>query len=139
MTNLKGDVKNEGKGGLPPIPKIENIHQKVYAAASGKNALNMNFFHPDEKIDDTGAHCGTTHCRAGWVVALAGPAGVALERGVKSTAFAAMLIYRDSSEIHVSSSRFYVDNETAMKDMKECAEKEAALALQKEGAPGENE
>ena len=100
------------------IPKIENIHQKVFAAASGKNALNMGNWHTGD----------TTHCRAGWVVHLAGEAGKALEQHT-TTAFAAMQIYHKSNpDVPVSPLRFYESNEVAMADMKRCAEEEAALA-----------
>ncbi len=71
--------------------------------------------------------CETTHCRAGWVVTLAGLEGKKLELET-STCFAAMQIYNASSEIKVSPTRFYENNEKAMKDIVRCAEEEAALA-----------
>lgn len=99
---------------MASIPKIENIHRKVFAAASGENALNMRDWHT----------CDTTHCRAGWVAHLAGDAGRALENHT-TTAFAAMMIYKESSAIRVSPTRFYESDEAAMDDMKRCAEEEA--------------
>jgi hypothetical protein len=102
----------EGKG-FPEIPVIESIHQKVLEAVSQPNALNMETWHT----------CDTTHCRAGWVVHLAGDAGRKLEQ-ITSTPFAAMQIYKASSEIRVSPVRFYEDNKTAMKDIERCAELE---------------
>jgi len=69
--------------------------------------------------------CNSTHCRAGWVVHLAGEAGYALER-FHDTALAAQLIYRESSPtLPVSPPRFYEDNETAMADMQRMAEAES--------------
>jgi hypothetical protein len=59
--------------------------------------------------------CGTTHCRAGWVVHLAGEAGYALER-FHNTALAAQLIYRESG-YDISPCRFYDNNEDALADM----------------------
>ena len=98
------------------IPIIEKIHNKVYTAASSKSALNMNDWHS----------CDTCHCRAGWVVALAGSAGAALESKI-STLFAAMLIYRASDPVNkISVLRFYDSNDMAMADMKRLAELEAA-------------
>jgi len=98
-------------------PKIENIHQKVYEAVSKKpDALNMDTWHT----------CDSTHCRAGWVVHLAGPAGYALEAKT-STEFAAMEIYNVSSEIKVSPVRFYQSNHVALDDIKRCADEEKAL------------
>ena len=67
--------------------------------------------------------CETTHCRAGWVVALAGEDGKDLEAQT-DTAFAAMVIYHASSDIRVSPNMFYVSNKEALEDMKRCAEEE---------------
>ena len=82
-------------------------------SASNPNALNMSTWHT----------CETTHCRAGWVVTLAGEEGKKLEANT-STLFAAMLIYKESSPIRVSPTRFFETNEVAMADMKRCAELE---------------
>jgi hypothetical protein len=71
--------------------------------------------------------CDTTHCRAGWVVHLAGKKGYELENKT-STVFAALQIYNKSSEIKVSPPRFYENNEIALADIKKCAEQEAVKA-----------
>jgi len=73
--------------------------------------------------------CDTTHCRAGWVVFLAGEPGRVLENHT-STQFAAMQIYKASSPIRVSPTRFFETNEVAMADIKKCAEEEAASTQQ---------
>jgi hypothetical protein len=96
-------------------PKIDNIHQKIYEAASAPKALDMTDWHT----------CDTTHCRAGWVVFLAGEAGKKLEAHT-STLFAALQIYNVSSPIEVSPVKFFEDNATALEDMKKCADLEAA-------------
>ena len=99
---------------LAKIPKIENIHQTVYQAASSENALDMGDWHT----------CETTHCRAGWVVFLAGEKGKELEEAI-GTPLAANLIYKESSKIEVKwALRFFESNEVAMADMKRCAELE---------------
>jgi hypothetical protein len=67
--------------------------------------------------------CETTHCRAGWVVTLAGEKGKELEQKT-STLFAAMMIYKASSDIRVSPTRFFESNVKAMEDIKRCAELE---------------
>ena len=67
--------------------------------------------------------CETTRCRAGWVVKLAGEEGKKLEQKT-STAFAALMIYKASSTIRVSPTRFYESNEDTMIDIKRCAELE---------------
>jgi hypothetical protein len=82
----------------------------------------MDGWHKDEKIEK-GAHCGTTHCRAGFVVFLAGKAGYELEKAT-STEFAAKQIYKASSKIPVSPVRFFEPNEIAMADIERCAELE---------------
>ena len=71
--------------------------------------------------------CNTTHCRAGWVVLLAGEEGKKLER-FHTTEMAAMLIYRVSSPHRVWPARFYESNEAAIADMKRMAELEATEA-----------
>jgi len=95
------------------IPKLENIHTKVFAAVSHPGALDMSTWHT----------CETTHCRAGWVVALAGEEGAKLEK-YHNTLLAALLIYRESSPHKVAPMRFFESNEKAMEDMKRMAELE---------------
>ena len=107
----------------PTVPVIENIHQKVYAAASQPGALNMRRWHT----------CETTHCRAGWVIVLAGNAGRELER-IVGTARAAQMIYEASSTIKVAHEGFFQrtyesfseHTAAAMADMARLAELEAA-------------
>ena len=70
--------------------------------------------------------CDTTHCRAGWVVHLAGDAGYALERFYNTT-LAAQLIYRESGS-PINPCRFYDSNEDALADIKRMAGQEAPAA-----------
>jgi hypothetical protein len=121
--SLKEDIKNEKaipteeKIGFPNVPVIENIHQKVFEAASCEGALDMSDWHT----------CETTHCKAGWVVVLAGKEGKALEDRT-STLFAAMQIYKASSPIRVYPPSFYGGNKEALEYMEKCAEEEKALS-----------
>ena len=85
--------------------KIPDIHKAVYAAASAPGALNMRDW-----------HCGTAHCRAGWVVTLAGDAGKALEWAMGTPAAAAM-IYMASDPALEKVPNFYDTNEGALADM----------------------
>ena len=94
------------------MPEIENIHSAVYAAVSQPEALEMDDWHT----------CDTTHCRAGWVVHLAGEAGYELER-FHNTPLAAQLIY-EASGYRIDPGRFYDSNEAALADMKRLAEEE---------------
>jgi hypothetical protein len=113
-------LENNAPRAFPEVPVIENIHQKILEAVSCPNALNMDTWHS----------CETTHCRAGWVVHLAGKDGYELESRT-STLFAAQQIYHKSSPVRVSPPRFYEPNETAMADIKRCAEEEAKLLASK--------
>lgn len=109
------------------IPVIENIHQKVFEATKLPNALAMDNWHKDDSVNEEGAYCGTTHCRAGWVVTLAGKEGRDLEL-MTDTLFAAMQIYKKSAPtLEVSPNRFFDSNDDAMKDMERCAEEEQKL------------
>jgi hypothetical protein len=64
--------------------------------------------------------CETTHCRAGWIIHLAGEAGYALERKTSSV-FAAMQIY-EASGYKIAPTRFFDSDEKALEDMKRLAE-----------------
>ena len=64
--------------------------------------------------------CETTHCRAGWVVALAGEAGRKLERRT-SALFAAMQIYK-ASGYEISPCRFFDSDADALEDMRRLAD-----------------
>jgi len=98
----------------PPIPIISGIHQAIYAAASKLAALDMSSWHT----------CKTTHCRAGWVVTLAGEAGKALEQ-YWTTNHAAWLIYKASDPQIKYRPDFFCTNEQALADMKRLADEEA--------------
>lgn len=105
------------------IPRITNIHQRVYGAASAKGALDMGTWHGGDDF------CGTTHCRAGWVTHLAGEGGRVLD-GMMGTAAAAALIYRASDPSLEKVPDFYCGNEEALDDMKRLAELEASKTEQ---------
>ena len=110
------DLTGANLAGAPSVP---NIHQVIYAAASAPGALNMGSW-----------HCGTTHCRAGWVITIAGEAGKALEDKIGTPA-AAMAIYMASDTERWKTERlpnFYCDNENALADMRRMAEEESKQA-----------
>ncbi len=98
---------------MPDAPVIPNIHKVVYEAAIQPGCFEMSNW-----------HCGTSQCRAGWVVTLAGEAGKALEAAT-STAFAAMQIYR-ASDPTWRMSNFFASNADALADMKLLAERGVA-------------
>jgi uncharacterized protein YjbI with pentapeptide repeats len=103
------------RGGFDGVPKIANIHQAVYDAASKPAALDMGSWHT----------CDTTHCRAGWVVTLAGAGGKALEWAMGTPA-AAAIIYLASDPKIEKIPNFYASNDAALEDMKRLAEQERA-------------
>lgn len=87
------------------IPLVNYIDRKVYEAASAPGALDMKNW-----------HCGTAHCRAGWVVTIAGEKGAALEK-LHGTEFAAALIYWWSGS-PINTRRFYDTKGVALDDMR---------------------
>ncbi len=70
--------------------------------------------------------CDTTHCRAGWVVHLAGEKGYALEEKF-DTALAASMIYHESSDIQVHMPDFFDSDKKALENMEKLAEEEKKL------------
>jgi hypothetical protein len=96
---------------VPSVPVVENLHAKLYEAVTHPEALDMGAFHT----------CETTHCRAGWVVTLAGEAGKKLEQFF-NTELAAMKIYDASCPgFKINPARFYDSNDDALEDMKKLA------------------
>ena len=96
---------------LPDVPKIPEIHKRVYEAASAPGALDMTEWHT----------CDATHCRAGWVTTLAGEAGRRLEQEIGTNA-AAALIYYASDPTMEKVPNWYADNKEALEDMRRLAE-----------------
>ena len=100
---------------LSGAPVIEDIHTKVYAAATARPDLfDMSTF-----ATGSGHSCGTAQCRAGWVLAIAGKEGLDLEAKIGTPA-AAMAIYMASDPERWKTERlpdFYTDNATALADM----------------------
>ena len=106
------DLSGADLRGAPVIP---DIHREVYEAASQPGALDMGDWHT----------CETTHCRAGWVVALAGEAGKGLEDKIGTPA-AATLIYLASDPNLEKFPDFYCSNDAALADMARLAGVEPA-------------
>lgn len=90
-------------------PVIPDIHRAVADAIGerGERLGMSDWHHP----------CGTVHCRAGWVVALAGPAGAALELEY-GTALAASAIYFASDLTMQTIPDFYASHASAVADIK---------------------
>jgi hypothetical protein len=92
---------------------IEEIHARLREAVTQSRALEMHAWHT----------CETTHCRAGWIVTLAGEQGKVLEK-FHDTLLAAILIYDASDPNYkINPCRFFDSNEDAMRDILACAAK----------------
>ena len=90
-------------------PAVPDIHQQL-ADAVNKDNLNMKFW-----------HCKTTHCRAGWVVTLAGEPGRELEEKIGTDA-AAALIYMASDPDLEQIPNWTASKEDALADIQAMAE-----------------
>jgi hypothetical protein len=88
------------------VPIVDGLDQKVCAAAEA-GYLDMRNW-----------HCGTTHCRAGWAITLAGDAGAKLEQVVGSEA-AGRLIYEASTKRIAPD--FFASDDEAIADIRRCA------------------
>jgi hypothetical protein len=108
----------------PEVPVVELLDAKILAAIeSGKGRLEMSGWHGDNPRNADGEACGTTHCRAGWAIHLAGRAGYALEDRFDS-AIAGRMIYLASTG---RAPNFYErSNEIALADIKQCAAEQTA-------------
>lgn len=112
------DANIHGAKYVIDAPIIPNIHRTLY------DAVINNASHFDMETWHAEGECGTTHCRAGWTVILAGERGEALEKEL-GTGVAAALIYAASDPELERIPNWMSDNETALDDMRRLAEKEA--------------
>ena len=104
------------------IPVIPQIDAKILAAIEQGGELNMDHWH----------YCDSTHCRSGWAIHLAGPAGYALEEKVGAQ-MAGALIYR-ASRPGQPAPWFFAGNDEALADIKKCADEQIAAAQNQEAA-----
>lgn len=105
------------------VPILTNIHQQVWAAVSQPGALNMSQWHV----------CSTTHCRAGWVVHLAGAAGYRLAEQLGHEDAARRIYQASDPKMVLPWNAFYRTNEKAMADMERCAMEEVEMAAKQHG------
>ncbi len=84
---------------------------------------------PDGALNMGQWHCGSTHCRSGWAITLAGRPGASLER-LLGPALAGALIYHRSTG-HIPN--FYADNETARADIVARADEARAAKVVSDG------
>ncbi len=92
----------------PEVPVVEDLDKKILEMVTvGGGTLEMESWH----------RCETTHCRAGWAITLAGPAGhqLELQHGPQR---AGAMIYRASTG---TVPHFFASNEDALEDLRRCA------------------
>lgn len=104
------------------VPVVKDLDAEILRAIRRGGQLNMYTWHgrlcPGLRGESLrAAACGTTHCRAGWAIHLAGEAGIALEL-IMGPEAAGECIYLASTGCVPD---FYADDDEAMKDIKRCA------------------
>jgi uncharacterized protein YjbI with pentapeptide repeats len=105
---------------LETVPLIPNIDAAILAAieankAKGTNGLDMGSWHGKEGVDETN-WCGTTHCRAGYAVCLAGKEGFDLEKQYGTPMTATLLYMKSTPDAALPS--FYCTDDEAMADIR---------------------
>ena len=94
---------------LMRVPVVPYIDAAILAAIDAGGTLNMAQWHT----------CETTHCRAGWAITLAGPAGAALEDKIGAPAAGALIYAASRPGQRVPN--FYADDAEALADLRACA------------------
>jgi hypothetical protein len=90
------------------LPAVADLDRKIAEAVAIPGALDMS-----------GWHCGSSHCRAGWAIHLAGAAGYALEKQYGSEV-AGILIYLASTG-RTRGPDFFASHDEALADIRRCA------------------
>ena len=97
---------------------VPSLHRKMLAAIETEGCkLDMATWH----------QCETTHCRAGWAVQLAGPAGKALEWAIGPAAAGALIHLASCPALDGKVPDFYASNEEALADIRRLAETEPEI------------
>ena len=92
------------------IPVVADLDRKVAAAVGdGGEHLDMGHWHHA---------CGTTHCRAGWAITLAGEAGKVLEQRVGPSVAGALIYFASTGR---PPPNFFTSDAVALADIKHCA------------------
>ena len=105
----------------PEVPVVEHLDAKILEHIEAKTLmLDMGNWHGEGPTGEeaTVEACGTTHCRAGSAIHLAGEAGYALERKLGSTEEAGRAIYLASTG---RAPDFFGSNKRALADIRRCA------------------
>jgi hypothetical protein len=98
-----------GVTGLPVAPVVPDLHKQIAEAVGqdGENLDMLDWHHP----------CGTTHCRAGWAITLAGDAGEWLESKFGGSTAGALIYWASTGMIP----EFFAEYRDALEDIRRCA------------------
>ena len=95
----------------PEVPVVEALDRRIWEEVnSGHGKLEMSQWHSPQ--------CTTTHCRAGFAIALAGKAGWRLEEQYGPHRAGAMIYRASTGRVP----QFFASNEAALADIRACAE-----------------
>jgi len=117
--NLDGANLDGANLPVADIPIIPNIDAAILAEIEKGGKLDMGSWHGPQDH-----WCGTTHCRAGWAVHIAGEKGKALQDRV-GPQLAGTLIYQ-ASRPGKPVPWFFMSTEDAIADIRACAAEQQA-------------
>jgi tetratricopeptide (TPR) repeat protein len=115
--NLADALKIDDKD----IPVIPNIDAEILKAIEAGGKLDMGSWHGPQDH-----WCGTTHCRAGWAIHIAGKKGKELQDRV-GPQMAGTLIYY-ASRPGQPSPWFFAGTDEALADIRRCAAEQTAMS-----------
>jgi hypothetical protein len=109
----------------PEVPTVDHLDARILRGVETRAlVLDMQRWHGEHAFgdqltgDESPEMCGTTHCRAGSAIHLAGAAGYALEKRLGSAEEAGRAIYLASTG---RVPHFYASNIAALADIRRCA------------------
>jgi uncharacterized protein YjbI with pentapeptide repeats len=107
----------------PSIPSIHDLDAQILARVErDPGSFDMSTWHSDDHSDEV---CGTTHCRAGWAIVLAGAAGRELENRYGPYAAGAKIYIASTGRVP----DFHASDEAALNDIRACAANQVAVSL----------
>jgi hypothetical protein len=111
---------------LDDVPAIDRLDSRILEQVDA-NPLSfcMATWHEREDGEEVeaGEGCGTTHCRAGWAIHLAGKSGYELEAKVGSQTAGTLIYLKNTGRVP----NFFANNDDALADIRACAAREATL------------
>lgn len=118
------DIRNAVVLNGPDVPIVENLNTKTLALLeSNPDSFDMSSWHGFADPKGDALRCGTSHCRAGWAIALAGKLGEELEYAFGSLV-AGMLIFAKSCPRETNRPDFFCTEEAAIQQIREAAARE---------------